>query len=227
MSKPSLWSQFVAAMGGPAAKEGADAEGDAAGGGALVQGQTLQSVAVHYSKTVGSAASCGKAGEGEQGTIDLNMVSCGDCLRGEIASRNEAIKAAKEASAATPVDAEAIISTAADNFVSTHCKNIGKDGTTALRAEFVAAKTAGDEDRVTRLTTIAASYLPGQAARVDTSRGPRVEDVAGVKSGRDIHFAALAKLAAASVTQASPNFAAAYDVAVAEIKNGTGVDDGA
>ena len=214
MSKPNLVDQLKAVFSSAEA-EGANASANAGGGTELVAGKVMRVAGIHYS-TAGDK--CASFEDGDKVTSDLNMATCNDCLRGEVARANAA-----KSNDASKADAAKIIETAADTFVATHCQNIGKDGSAALRSRFVAAKTAGDEDAAKDLETIAASFPKGQTARVDTSKGPNAEQAAGVPTSNEIHFAALDKLAAAGVATTDPNFALEYDKAVAAIKAGTGV----
>lgn len=154
---------------------------------------------------------------------DLASVNCPNCLRAEIAQRDQASRAAAEQA---EVDAAAERNTRMEadaKAFEAKCANVGADGTKALVARFRAAQESGDTVALADLETIASSFVvPGSDARVP-EKGPSAEDLAKRvgKFGGD-HFAALEIVEKQGITQHDPKFGVAYGKALASLSTDGG-----
>jgi signal peptide peptidase SppA len=173
----------------------------------------------HYSEASTTRAPLGGCAmmANDRTTTDLAVVDCAACLKAKIAAAGMSADGAAE-----------IIKTAADSFVTAHCANIGKEGTAAFRARFIAAKTANDAAALADLETMAASYPQRTTGRLDTSKAPDAAQVAGVAATKlDVHVDALSRVAALGITASDPRFGDEYGKARAAILKESGVANAA
>lgn len=188
---------------------------------------------VHFGSVVAGAdgarvlnVACATEPYGEVTATDvIDDVSCADCLRAELASRDErakvaALEAEKEAQANAEKERTARIEAAVEAFAKS-CANVGRDATAALVARYRSAQESGDSAAIGDLETIAASFAPPTQGRLPET-GPSAEDIArrGTLKKEEIGAEAAKRVKAQGITERSPKWGQAYSRAVQELTEG-------